>query len=108
MIPSDSRYIDAERIFVSAPLYDQYGHAVMSDRYSRRFENRETSYLMTIYFGTNSLPPQNYMAREDDNMQMLAFRALQDPRFWWVIADANPQIRHPFDLMMGDPMFVPV
>lgn len=107
MIPSDSRYVDAERIFVSAPLYDKYGHPVMANRYSRQFENRETSYLVTIYFGA-TLPQQNYLAKEDDDISVLAYRHLQDPRRWWIVADANPQIRHPFDLMMGDPMSIPL
>lgn len=107
MITGDSRYVDAERLFVSAPVYDEFGNPVMADRYSRAFENRETAYLLTIYIGA-TLPPQNYMAREGDNFQNLAWQLFQDPRKWWILADANPHIRHPFDLKMADPMNIPV
>jgi hypothetical protein len=40
-------------------------------------------------------------------VQLLAFRTLQDPTRWWVVADANPQIRYPFDFVMGNVIHMP-
>jgi hypothetical protein len=47
------------------------------------------------------------MVKETDNIQLLAFKALQDPTRWWVIANANPHIRYPLDLKAGDMIHLP-
>lgn len=104
---AESRYTQAERIFVEAPVYDRFGQPVMVNRYTRRTERRDTAYLYTLYFG-NTLPPGTLMNREGQGFQEHAWKALHDPRKWWVVADFNPHIRHPFDLKQGDLINVPV
>jgi prophage DNA circulation protein len=47
------------------------------------------------------------MVKDTDNIQLLAYRHLQDPTRWWVVADANPHIRYPFDFVMGKTIHVP-
>lgn len=42
-----------------------------------------------------------------DTFHLLAGRHLDDQRNWWILADANPQIRYPLDLKRGDAVRIP-
>ena len=40
-----------------------------------------------------------YQAREGDRLDSLAFKFFHDPRKWWLIADANPDVLVPDQLL---------
>ena len=49
-----------------------------------------------------------YQVREGDRLDLLAMKFYRNPRKWWLIADANPQILSPEDLLVpGLLIFIP-
>jgi hypothetical protein len=107
MISNDSRYIDAAHETATAHTYDDLGRVEYNadDTLVTNDVSRDTTYLLTTGFA--SPPPKQYMVKETDNIQLLAYRSQRDPTRWWVLANANPQIRHPFDFSMGDMIHLP-
>jgi nucleoid-associated protein YgaU len=41
-----------------------------------------------------------YQVREGDRLDLLAWRFYKEPRKWWLIADANPDVLDPADLLV--------
>lgn len=106
MITSDSRYAGAAREFPTAHTYNELGVAEENaDTKKKEVISRDTTYILVT--AQASVPPRQYMVKETDNIQLLSYRALQDPTRWWIIANANPHIRYPFDLQMGDVIHLP-
>lgn len=107
MITSDSRYVQAAHESAAGHTYDEYGmiEADPNNLASPNVLNRETTYMLTT--AQSSPPPKQYMVKETDNIQLLSFFAMQDPTKWWIIANANPHIRYPLDLKMGDMIHLP-
>lgn len=106
MITEDSRYAEAVHEFPLTHHYDALGKVEMdSDTKKPITDSRNTTYLLTTK--QHSSPHQQYMVKQTDNIQLLAYRALRDPSQWWVIADANPHIRYPLNLKMGDTIHLP-
>jgi hypothetical protein len=67
--------------------------------------NKQVVYLNTVIV-LNS-PYIAALVRETDNISLYAWRAYQDPKRWWVIADANPRAFYPLDLIPGQSLRVP-
>jgi len=107
MITNDSRYVDAEHEIATNHTYNELSHVEYSADNINMTNgvSRDATYLLTT--GLASPPPRQYMVKETDNIQLLAYRSLRDPTRWWIIANANPTIRHPFDLSMGDMIHLP-
>ena len=107
MISNDSRYIDAAHETATDHTYDDLGRVEYNadDTLVTNDVSRDTTYLLTTGFA--SPPPKQYMVKETDNIQLLSYRSQRDPTRWWVLANANPQIRHPFDFSMGDMIHLP-
>jgi hypothetical protein len=107
VIGPDSRYAEGSTDFSSSHSYDSDRHPVTDDETGElTVRSHSTVYLLT----TLPLPPPprvQVMVRETDNMPLLAHEALNDPTKWWVLADANPQVRHPFDLRTADVIYLP-
>lgn len=40
-----------------------------------------------------------YQAKEGDRLDLLAYRFYRTPRKWWLIADANPEVAYPDELL---------
>ena len=111
MISENSRYQEAAHEFTQSHSYDAAGRPrVYTDegatKGDERVENRDTLYLIATQ-RSDLVPPRTYMYKSTDNIQFLAYKALQDSTKWWMVADANPQVRHPFDFRMGDIMHLP-
>jgi hypothetical protein len=107
MITNDSRYTASAHEIAATHTYDDISR-VEYDADNVNVPNsvsRDTTYLLTTGFA--SPPPKQYMVKETDNIQLLSYRSQRDPTRWWVLANANPQIRHPFDLSMGDMIHLP-
>ena len=107
MISNDSRYIDAAHETSIGHTYDELRRAEYNaeNLNSLNEVNRDTTYLLTT--GYSKPPPKQYMVKSTDNIQLLSYRSQRDPTKWWVIANANPHIRNPFDLKMGDMIHLP-
>lgn len=106
MITSDSRYTQAAHETPLSHSYTELGVIEVDVDTTAVIENsRDTTYLLTT--GQPSAPPRQYMVKVTDNIQLLAYRHLQDPSQWWIIANANPHVRYPFDLKMGDTIYIP-
>lgn len=60
---------------------------------------KQTVYLNTILVLT--APYQVHMHREGDEVQILSSLYFGDPQRWYVIADANPHVFHPWDVTPG-------
>lgn len=105
MITNDSRYAASAHEFTVTHLYDESGVPEKDDENQVLTSSRDTTYLLPTAQLSN--PPRQYMVKVTDNIQLLAYRALQDPTQWWLLADANPHIRYPMDLAMGDLIHIP-
>jgi nucleoid-associated protein YgaU len=40
-----------------------------------------------------------YQVKQGDRLDLLANRFYRDPRMWWLISDANPDLLYPDDLL---------
>jgi len=67
--------------------------------------NKQTVYLNTVTYLTS--PYSVALVRETDDISLFAFTAYNDPRRWWILADANPQVFHPWDTRPGQSIRVP-
>lgn len=107
MISNDSRYVDAAHEFADAHTYDELTRLEYNADYPTvpNSVSRDTTYLLTTAYSTP--PPKQYMVKETDNIQLLAYRSQRDPTRWWVLANANPHVRYPMDLTMGDMIHLP-
>lgn len=64
----------------------------------------------TIIPTRDIVPPVDYTVHrvvDGDRLDQLAAIAYDDPEFWWVIADANPQVFYPDDLVPGTLIKIP-
>jgi nucleoid-associated protein YgaU len=105
MITDDSRYVNADRQFVTSHAYTAQGKTDLTQDGKVAVHSRDTLYLLTTGFG--EFPKEARLSQYGDTFTSIAEEGLQDPTLWWVVADANPQIRHPFDLKPGDPIRIP-
>lgn len=104
----DSRYRDAEEVIVLSHDYDALGEVVLRDDDSDvpATNTRSTSYRLTT-LPLPKPPEDTYMVKVTDDYTVLSKSIFDDPLKWWVIADANPHIRHPLDLKTADIIYLP-
>lgn len=67
--------------------------------------SRYTAYLNTITFMT--VPYTVHVVKVTDTLAILAAKYYGDTGRWWVIADANPQVFYPNDLVPGQQIRIP-
>jgi hypothetical protein len=109
MIPAGSRYERADRQFVQAHIYNEWGLPFLEDakpNYKVRVDNREATYLVTV-FPDDATPPIEYYARDLENYPWLAYKFLGDAKRWWEICDVNTEVWYPLDLQMGTYLRIP-
>jgi hypothetical protein len=105
MITDDSRYVNADRQFVTSHAYTSQGKTDLTQYGKVAVHSRDTLYLLTTGFG--DFPKSARLTQYGEDFTSIAEETLQDPTKWWVVADANPHIRHPFDLAPGDAIRLP-
>lgn len=66
-----------------------------SDAYAERVAKSNPNYRL-------------YTVKLGDTLESIALSALGDTRRYWEIADINPQIKFPLDLVIGDPIRMPL
>jgi hypothetical protein len=106
-ISSESRYQEADRVFTTTHTYSERRQIDLNDAGEPLLTVRDTLYRTLVSSTADTDVPDEILAREGDSLQLLATTLLGDPGRWWELADANPQVRYPFDLKMGDILVVP-
>lgn len=103
----NSRYQDADFLRAPARNYDELGlHEVYEDTGESRVEVRAAIYRLPT-LPMPEPPEQQRMVRVTDRYHLLAKQSLNSSTLWWVVAEANPQIRHPLDIKAGDVIYMP-
>lgn len=105
-LSQESRYLDAERRFVASHTYSAKRQTDLDTAGEPVRETRDTLYLLTVVDDGDESPDE-IMAKVTDRFDLLAHQWLGEPERWWRIADANPHIRYPLDLKMGDRVVIP-
>jgi hypothetical protein len=83
--------------------YDD-GHTVWVDDVSR-------GRVQAVHLGVlrwNSYPYSRYQTTSSDTMGLLAFTTYGDPNKYWLIAEMNPKVQCPDDLVPGEQLFIPL
>lgn len=57
---------------------------------------------------TAGIQYKNYTVKAGDRLDLIALREYQDPSKWWMIADMNPDIMWPHDLIDGSVIRIPL
>jgi len=107
MIGPDSRYAEGNTDFAKAHLYDSERYPVTDEETGELAVRSHTTVYLLTTLPLPAPPKVQIMVRETDSLPLLAHEALNDPTKWWVLADANPQVRHPFDLKTSDVIYLP-
>lgn len=103
----DSRYRDADTQMAPAHDYDSMGRVVISeDTETPKINTRATLYRLTT-LPLPDPPEDTYQVDVTDNFPIVANEVLGDQQKWWLVAEANPQIRHPLDLKTADVIYIP-
>lgn len=102
----DSRYVDADTRFVVCHTYDEGGKAEVTDEGAKKVEARAAVYRLPVPPYPDP-PDTTYMANVTDTFPLLGKRLFNDSERWWVLAEANPQVRHPLDLKAADVLYIP-
>jgi hypothetical protein len=89
MITSRSRYASGEVLWVNTT--------------SRG--NKQTVYLNTVVVLV--VPYTVALVKETDSQPVYAYQTYRDANRWWTIADVNPQVFYPLDLIPGESMRIP-
>ena len=83
------------------------GYATAGGRSGERLELTHRDNLPYALLEDSQLY-NNYIIREGDRIDNLAFHYLEDSRMWWVLADLNPEtIRDPGYLEAGKMIRIP-
>lgn len=108
MVGPESRYAEAEMLVSPSHTYDADGRPVDDSEHDlASVEWRQTLYMLTA-LPLPAPPDYQYQAKVTDDFPLLAHTTLgKDATKWWVVADANPHIRYPLDLKMGDIVYLP-
>lgn len=116
MIPPGSRYEESEQHFTDKHLYDRYGYPVLESRNNvPKFilSSQNTTYLVTT-LPLPPPPPMEYVVKGEqpgkgwvEHMSLLAFKFLDDSTKWWEIAQVNPQVWYPLDMVLGTSIRIP-
>jgi aminoglycoside phosphotransferase len=108
-ITPGSRYERAEHYFTNCHTYNEWGFPVLEgesgmESLQIKVNSRDTLYLLSPGMQTR---PMEYFAKESENMPWQAHKYLKDPKRWWEVAAANPEIWYPLDMDPGDYMRMP-
>lgn len=110
MITADSRYQDAVRTFATSHIYDEWGRILLdgdSGVPQIRSTTHEATYRLTIP-NTAPPPPLEYMVKDGETMQYLAWKTMRRHSSWWQMAEANPQVWYPLDIPIGTALRIPL
>jgi hypothetical protein len=102
----NSRYTSADYVYASSHRYDAAGVLVAGDNDGPSLKTRQALYRLQVL--PLPEPPSNtYMAKVTDSFPLMSKRLFNDSEQWWVLAEANPQVRHPLDLKAADVLLIP-
>ena len=105
MIPVGSRYEAAQRVFVAAHVYNEFGYPLLegdNPNLKIRIANREAAFIPP---GSEPAPPDRtmeYYVKDTEDFSYLAYKFMADSTKWHELASINPEIWYPLDAAMGD------
>lgn len=67
--------------------------------------NKQTVYLNTVVI--LAVPYSVVLVKETDSQPVYSYRVYRNAERWWTIADVNPQVFYPLDLIPGAMLRVP-
>lgn len=106
MISPQSRYQEAERLFALAHTYDEAGAVEVDENGVQILASRDTTYMLAT-LPLPDPPDADHVLKVTDTFDTLATDTLGGADRWWLIADANPQIRYPLDWTPGQVINMP-
>lgn len=56
----------------------------------------------------NRYPFVEHTTKGFESFDLIAFNTYGDPTAWWFVAEMNPGVVHPEDLVAGTPLLVPL
>jgi hypothetical protein len=112
MVASGSRYEQAERHAAVSHSYSERGYPLLQGEISRTSLQIRTDLRQALYLLRTEVDPLgetvSYYAKELENFPFLGHKILDDPKRWHELADMNPHVWHPLDLMPGEFLRIPV
>ena len=103
----ESRYATADSQFVVSHAYTDTGTVeVNTDTSSVQVNARLALYRLTV-LPLPDPPPMTTRSKVTSYMHLYAEDQYGDAEKWWLIADANPQIRYPLDLPVNTLVYLP-
>ena len=76
-------------------------------RYEREKANQDPEVVSAIRKPVDKVSVQLYTVKYGDTLELLATKIYGDPTQYWRIADINPQIKFPTDLVVGARIRIP-
>jgi hypothetical protein len=112
MIPSGSRYEQAEHHFTLSHLYSDRGYPLLEGEVGLVTLRIRTALRDTLFLLTTEPEPigdvTDYYAKELESFPFLGFKILDDSTRWWELAELNPQVWYPLDIQPGTRLKVPL
>jgi hypothetical protein len=111
MITGNSRYADSSKMYATGHSYDKYRRVLIDGDDPSSTEPMLQNNTILYRLPDSPSTSQNYLeyiAKEGDSLQLLAYTFLQNHNLWWTIADFNPHIWYPLDLEPGTVIKIPV
>lgn len=111
MISGNSRYNDSTQIHVSGHSYDKFRRLLINgdDKTSTQPLVQNNTILYRLPNSpSNKQTYMEYIVKEDESIQLLAFKILHNHDLWWMIADFNPKVWYPLDLTPGTVINIPI
>jgi hypothetical protein len=103
----ESRYSSSDEIFVPAHRYTDVGEAEVDTKSDSAVVHTDRAIYRLVTLPLPDPPPASTRAKVTSYMHLYAQDRYGDAEKWWLIADANPQIRYPLDIRVGQRVFLP-
>lgn len=112
MIPPGSRYEVAERQATLSHSYSTRGYPLLTGDVGKTSLHFRADLRQALYRLTTAPDAAGdvvgYYAKEAENFPFLGHKVLDDPNRWHVLAELNPHVWYPLDIMPGEFLRVPV
>lgn len=103
----DSRYREADSQIVLSHSYDETGVREMNSETDSPVATARTALYRLTTLPLPTPPEDTHQVSVVESFPTVAKSLFDDQQRWWVVADANPHIRHPLDLKTADVIYLP-
>ena len=102
----ESRYSSADSLFVASHSYTELGVLDIDSTSGSAVVNSRQALYRSPTLPVDPIPTST-RANVTSFMHLYAQDRFGDAEKWWIIADANPQIRYPLDLKINSLVYLP-